>query len=223
VGQAIGDSLPLAIGVAISPIPIIAVILMLLSKDARSNSLAFAAGWVLGVAGALAIVIAVSGTIGTTTDGGPSHGVSIIKIVLGGVLIVVAVRDWMKRPKPGEEASLPGWLQAIEQMHAAKCFGVGIVISAANPKILLLLVGGGLAIAGAPTTGGGEAVAAAIFVALAVSTVIVPVVGYRLFQQQMEAPLASLSVWLERNNLAVMAVLFLVIGVALLGKGIAGF
>ena len=58
MGQAIGDSITLAIGVAISPIPIIAIILMLLSKKAGANSLAFALGWVVGVAGLLTVVIA---------------------------------------------------------------------------------------------------------------------------------------------------------------------
>jgi len=41
MGQTIGDILPLAVGVAISPIPIIAVILMLFSGRARANSFAF--------------------------------------------------------------------------------------------------------------------------------------------------------------------------------------
>jgi hypothetical protein len=37
MGQAIGDLLPSAVGVAISPVPIIAVILMLGTPRARSN------------------------------------------------------------------------------------------------------------------------------------------------------------------------------------------
>ena len=59
MGSAIGSILPQAIGVAISPIPIIAVILMLFSKRARSNSLAFLAGWVLavGIVGAVVLVL----------------------------------------------------------------------------------------------------------------------------------------------------------------------
>jgi hypothetical protein len=40
VGQALGQLLPLAIGVALSPIPIIAVILVLFSARATSNGAA---------------------------------------------------------------------------------------------------------------------------------------------------------------------------------------
>ena len=46
-GEAIGQSLPLAIGVALSPIPIIAVVLMLTTPRARANGPArsCSAGW----------------------------------------------------------------------------------------------------------------------------------------------------------------------------------
>ena len=47
--SALGSILPQAIGVAISPVPIIAVILMLFSKRARSNGIAFLVGWVLAL------------------------------------------------------------------------------------------------------------------------------------------------------------------------------
>ena len=47
--HAIGEILPLAIGIAISPLPIIAVILMLTTPKARTNGPAFLAGWLLGL------------------------------------------------------------------------------------------------------------------------------------------------------------------------------
>ena len=135
MGQAIGESITFAVGVAISPIPIIAIILMLLSKKAGANSLAFAAAWVVGVTGALVVVIAVSGAIGTTTtDGGPSHGTSTVKLVLGAVLILMALRRWRGRPAPGENAPLPKWLQAIEAITPVKSAGLGVVLSAVNPR-----------------------------------------------------------------------------------------
>jgi hypothetical protein len=48
MGQVIGEYLPLAVGVAISPIPIVAVILMLFTDRARQDSLAFSVGWIGG-------------------------------------------------------------------------------------------------------------------------------------------------------------------------------
>jgi hypothetical protein len=209
--------------VAISPIPIIAIILMLLSKKAGANSLAFAVGWVVGVAGATAIVIAASGAIGTDSGGGPSHGVSIAKLVLGVLLLFTGLRHWRERPGPGEQASLPKWLQAIESITPVKSGALGIGLSAINPKNLIMIVGGGLAIAGAPATSGGKVVAAVVFVVVAISTVVLPVVLYRILGNRAQRPLESINVWLQANNATVMAVLILVIAVVLIGKGVSGF
>jgi hypothetical protein len=49
MGEAIGHSLPLAIGVALSPVPIIAVVVLLTSSRARSLGPVFVLGWLLGL------------------------------------------------------------------------------------------------------------------------------------------------------------------------------
>jgi hypothetical protein len=223
VGQAIGDSLPLAIGVAISPIPIIAIILMLLSKRAATNSASFLVGWFIGIAVVLSIVVAVSGTATLTTSSGPATGVSWIKVVLGVLLLLVGLRDWRKRPKGGEEATLPKWLTTVESITPPKAGGLGILLSAVNPKNLLLLVGGGIAIAQGATTTGDKAVAMIVFIVIAVSTVALPVILTLTMGQRARAILDSLNSWLKTNNATVMAVLMLVIGFVLIGKGISGF
>ena len=68
MGEAIGAILAPAVGVAISPVPIIAVILMLFSKRLTANSLSFLFGWVLGLLGAGLIVLALGVT---ASDGAP--------------------------------------------------------------------------------------------------------------------------------------------------------
>src|SRR4029453_18692301 len=49
MGSVIGEILPLAVGIAISPIPIIAAILMLLSPKAKATSVGFLLGWLAGI------------------------------------------------------------------------------------------------------------------------------------------------------------------------------
>ena len=67
MGQAISEVLPFAIGVAISPLPIIAVILVLFSARAKVNGPAFLAGWLVGVAAVsiVAYVVADAGDAST--------------------------------------------------------------------------------------------------------------------------------------------------------------
>ena len=165
MGQSIGDSLPLAIGVAISPIPIIAVILMLLSKRAGANSGSFLLGWLVGIAVVLSIVVAVAGTATLTTSSGPATGVSWTKVGLGILLLLVGLRDWRKRPRGDQEPTLPKWLTTIESITPVKAGGLGVLLSAVNPKNLLLLVAGGVTIAQEATSTGDKAVAMIVFIA----------------------------------------------------------
>ena len=64
MGAAIGQSLPVAVGVLLSPMPIVAMVLMLVSARARSNGFAFLVGWFLGVLGAGAVIVLVVGAAG---------------------------------------------------------------------------------------------------------------------------------------------------------------
>jgi len=57
MGDAIGQMLPAAVGIAISPLPIVALVLMLVSRRGRTNGPAFALGWIVGLAIVGAIVL----------------------------------------------------------------------------------------------------------------------------------------------------------------------
>jgi threonine/homoserine/homoserine lactone efflux protein len=222
VGQAIGESLPLSVGVAISPIPIIAIILMLLSKRAGSNSTAFFMGWSIGVTGVVVAVVALAGAGGAGTPSKPASWEAWLRIGLGVLLLVLAGRDWRKRPKAGQEPELPKWLSTIESTTPPKALGLGVLLSAVNPKNLLLLVAGGTAIAQGTNTLAPKIGAVVVFVVVAVSSVALPVVLYWVLGERAQRTLNAMNHWLRANNAVVMAVLVLVFGVVLIGKGIGG-
>jgi threonine/homoserine/homoserine lactone efflux protein len=221
VGTVIGDLLPLAIGVAISPVPIIAVILMLLSKQAGRTSVGFLIGWLLGIVAVTTIVLLVVGQAKDTSTG-PSTASSVIKLVLGVLVLLVGVREWRARPKEGEPAHLPKWMNAIDSFTFGKAVGLGAVLSGVNPKNLLLCVAAGTTIGAGHLSGGGDAVAIGIFTVLASCSIAIPVIVYLSAREKMTKPLTELHGWLAQNTATVMAVLMLVIGVVLIGKGIGG-
>jgi threonine/homoserine/homoserine lactone efflux protein len=221
MGAVIGDLLPLAVGVAISPIPIIAAILMLLSARAAQTGTGFLLGWLVGIIAVTVVVLALVGQAGDTSSGKPSTLSTIIKIMLGALLVLMAGRQWRGRPKQDETASMPKWMSAIESFTFVKATGLGVVLSALNPKNLIMCVGAGTTIGAAHLSGGQASIAVGVFTVIAASTVAVPVIGYLFARQRMTAPLNGLRTWLTQHNAAVMSVLLLVIGVALIGKGIA--
>jgi hypothetical protein len=68
MAEAIGQVLPFAIGVAISPLPIIAVILVLFSERARTNALAFVTGWIVGVTAVVVVAYFIADGSDASTD-----------------------------------------------------------------------------------------------------------------------------------------------------------
>ena len=222
VGAVIGDLLPLAVGVAISPMPIVAVILMLLSRQAGKTGPGFLIGWVAGIAVVTVIVLVAVGQAGNTSSGKPSTLSLVLKLCAGVLLILLAVRQWRSRPKEGETEATPKWMSAIDSFTFVKALGLGFALSAVNPKNLLLCLGAGTAIGAAHLSGAQDVVAVVVFTVIAASTVAIPVIGYLSARSRATKPLESLRHWLIQNNATIMAVLLLVIGVVLLGKGIGG-
>lgn len=147
----------------------------------------------------------------------------VLKLLLGALMLFLAVKQWRSRPSGDVEPALPSWMAAIDQFTAAKGLGLGFLLSAVNPKNLLMGAGAGVAIGSAGLAPGATATTVVVFTAIAAASVAVPVVGYLLASQAMAAPLQSLRVWLLNNNATVMAILLLVIGVTLLGKGMGSF
>jgi hypothetical protein len=220
VGQAISEVLPFAVGVAIVPVPVIAVILMLFSARARVNGPVFLLGWVAGLAVAFGAVYALADAGDAATDTTASDSVSWLRIVLGVLLLLAALRTWRKRPAPGAEPELPKWMAGIDSLAAGKALGLGALLAAANPKNLVLIVGAaaGLAQLGVST---GDAVAAlVVFVLVASLSVGGPVVYYFVGGERAKAALDELKGWLAVNNATVMTVLFLVFGALLIANGL---
>ncbi len=126
----IGDILPLAVGVAISPLAIITVILMLVSKRAKSNSLSFILGWVLGLGIVGGIGLFVAKTQDLSPGSGASLAVLVIRFTLAALLLFFAYRQWQKRPKSGNEPTLPKWLLTIDSFTPIKALGFAMLFSA---------------------------------------------------------------------------------------------
>jgi hypothetical protein len=221
VSEAVGAVLPLAIGVAISPIPIIAVILMLFSARARQNGLAFLAGWILAllVVGAIVLVLASAGRVGS--DDTSSNLAALAKALLGVLFLFLAVRQWRGRPAEGEQAPMPKWMAAIDSFTTGRSLGLGALLAGLNPKNLALTAAAGLAIAQAGVSEASAVVALVIFVAVASLSVGIPVLYDLAAGEGARKTLDGWKAWLLANNAAVMAVLFVVLGFVLLGQGIS--
>jgi threonine/homoserine/homoserine lactone efflux protein len=222
MGTVIGDILPLALGVALSPIPIVAVILMLFSKNARSTSFGFLVGWFLGVAVEATVVVFIADPAQEATGGEESLLSVIVHIVLGLLLLFLAYRNWKTRPEPGEQVEMPKWMSSIDSITAGKALGLGALLSGVNPKNLALILGAGVAIAAAGLNSTQTIIALIVFIIIACISVAAPVIVYLVMGDKAEPMLNSWKTWLTHNNATVMMLLCLVFGIVVLSKGLGG-
>ncbi|WP_426565339.1 GAP family protein [Angustibacter sp. McL0619] len=219
----VGDILPLALGVAISPVPIIAAILMLLSPKAKGTSIGFLIGWVVGIVVAVTAFTVLSSVLPQKDADATNPVAGTLKLVLGVLLLLLAVKQWRGRPRGDATAALPKWMSAIDTMSPAKGLGLGFLLSAVNPKNLIMSAGAGIILGSSDLDGSQVAGVIVIYTVIAAMTVAVPVLGYLVASGRMAAPLESLRGWLLHENAVVMAVLLLVIGVVMIGKGVSSF
>jgi len=220
LGDAIGELLPPALGIAMSPIPVIAVVLMLTSARARIAASAFAAGWVLALAlvGTVVVLVAEQADVSSGESGSTAAG--WVKIILGIAFLLMACRQWRSRPAPGETVTLPGWMSAIDGMPTGRALALGAMLVAAKPKNLLLTIAASVSIAQAGRSTGGSAAALSVFVVIASITVAGPVLAYLLLHDRLEQPLLQAKDWLVQENATVVFVVLLLLGFVILGKGI---
>ncbi|MEV0338931.1 GAP family protein [Nocardia sp. NPDC050713] len=218
MAEVLGDLLPLATGVAISPIPIMAAILMILSTNAAGAGNGFAIGWVAGIVVATSVVALAAGSLGASTEREPSAAMSWVRVALGVLLLVLAGQQWHNR----FDTATPGWMRAIDQLTIGKAAGLGAALAAVNPKNLLLCLSAGVAIGSSGLGSGEKVVAVVVFTVLAAASVLVVVLGYALAADRLRGVLDDTRVWLQSNNHAVMAIVLLIMGALVLGKGIGG-
>lgn len=114
--------------------PIVAVVLMLVTPRARTNGPAFQLGWIVGIALAGAVLLAIAGPSSASEQGEPAAWVNWLKLVLGLLLVLVAVRRWRARPHEGEEVPTPRWMGALDNFTPPKAAGAAVLLGTINQE-----------------------------------------------------------------------------------------
>ena len=113
-------------------------------------------------------------------------------------------------------------MDAIDDFTPPKALGAGVVLSALNPKNLILTIAGMAAIVSAGIPADEEAVALVVFTVIGSLGVAIPVVMYFALGDRSGPLLERLKDWMAQNNAVIMAVILLLIGVKLIGDAISG-
>jgi Sap, sulfolipid-1-addressing protein len=216
----VGEILPLALVVTISPINVIPVILLLFTRRPLFSASCYLAGFVAGVAGLLGAGVAIAGAVNLSPSSSHSTWAGVLKLALGVYLLVAAARKFRGRPREDEAASMPSWMNGIAGFTPGRSLGTGAALGAFNPKNVVVALAAAATIASANLSTGQQIGAIAIYVLVAALGVAAPILVALLLGDRSDGLLQSWKAWLDRNNASVMSVLFLIFGVVLIGQGI---
>jgi hypothetical protein len=219
MGDLLAKLIPLGLAGALSPVAIVGCIALLSSRRPVANALAYLAGitTVLGAAGA--VVLALFGP-GSVTDAESSHFVNAAELGIGLLLLVLAFTQAVG--KPVRDAPPPSWIGRLAALSPAHAYGFGVLVEATNVKRLAIYLAGLSQISAADVTGAQGAFALVVFVGLLETGMMAPVVIYLALPGRSETILAQLRNWLLTYNRRILAVLFAVIGVLLVERGLSG-
>jgi hypothetical protein len=212
MGDALAEMLPLAVAIAVSPIPILAVILMLLTDRSTANAVAMLVGWV-------AAILVIGGVVAALAIGSPDSaeepgtGLLVAQFALAALLLAGAARRWRMRIRPEEDHETPRWMSAVRSVHPPRALVLGIGLIALNPKDGLLTIAAGARLAEAEVDTGSAAIALAIFAIASSATIIAPILAELVMGARAEPILERSRAWLERHGNAAVAVVLAVLGV----------
>lgn len=215
-GTVLTGLVPLGLVISLSPLTVIPAVLVLQAPRPRPSGLAFLGGWLFGLAALTALSVGASGLLGGL-DKAPPRWSAWLRVVLGAALIVFGVVRWLKR---NGQAESPAWMRSFASITPARAGITGAVLAVVRPDVALICVPAGLGIGTSGLGVAGDWMAAAFFVAIAASSVAIPILAYAAAGSRLDDTLARLKDWMDRNNAVLLAAVLVVIGAMVLYHGI---
>jgi hypothetical protein len=208
----------MSVGVALSPIPVAAILIILMSARARTNAPAFLLGWMAGILTIGLVVSLMPGLL--TARGEPTQLSGLTRVALGIALLLLAVRQWRQRPEPDAAVDVPPLLARLDSIGVMQSSITGFLLSAIHPKNLILDAAGAAAIDASMLDSATQYTALVIFTLIASVGIIIPIAAYFIAKRRVGTLLGRWKDWLIRNNIQVMIVLLLILGALLIARGL---
>lgn len=205
------------IAVALSPLPIAALIFLLLSNKPKANSLGFLIGWFVALIINVSLFAFLFGAANVPKGGDPI-GVKLFDTTLGVILIIFAFNEWKGRPKKGQKAKVPKWMLAVANFNPMKSFLIAASLVTINAKNTVLDVAVGNVISQNAKSVESAITAIIVFSFIASLSILIPVVLFFIFGDKLKEILNGVNGFFIKNSNFILAVLFFLLGVSLVLK-----
>jgi DNA segregation ATPase FtsK/SpoIIIE-like protein len=207
--------------IALSPVPMVCIVLVLMSRRPVRAGLSFAVGWLGALAIAVGLVAWLTDTVADKNGEAARDGIDVVQLAVGVLFAVLAVRYWRKRPDPDAPPPRPAIVDRIATLSAPALVLTGAGAALANIKNLPLVVSAGSYIGGAGLAVGSTIGAVAIFVVAASLTVLTPLLAVVFIGPEKSAhTLKAIETWLLANLNTITVVLLAVLATVMIGNGL---
>jgi threonine/homoserine/homoserine lactone efflux protein len=209
------DLILIGLAITFEPIPLTAFILILASKNGTRKGAAFIFGWLLSLAVVVAITILATSNNPPKSNTAPSLAALAVKIAIGVVLLVIALRQWRKIGKPRPPKKTPKWQTGIDNMSPWYAMGLAPLTQPWG-----LVAAGVATITEARLASWQDYVAIVGFCLIATGVYIVMELYGGFRPDQGQALLTRLRNWLDTHTDQMIVIVSLVLGLWLVGKSV---
>jgi threonine/homoserine/homoserine lactone efflux protein len=206
-----------ALGLALSPLPVLAMLLILAGRRATRMGSWFWLAWLLGVAVPTVTFVVLAESAAAFEE--DSRAIAAAEIAVGILLLLFAARLLAARRRERRDG-VPPWLRALDRAGAARVAGIAIVLSALNPKNLALMLAAAVSLAQTSNRYSELSVATLGFVLVAISPVTVLLLGSILRSGRFDRTLVRLRAAVARRDRAIAIVLGVLIGAYFVVDGV---
>lgn len=205
----------LGIATTISPLFVIAAVLMMSESEKVRTSWAAAFGWAVSIGVCCAAMVVLGGVV---HDSGSAHRkhwwFGAIDLAIGLVVAYFALREF-RRSRSNADRDLPRWMNRVGTMSVITAFGLGLFLPAN-----VLAYAAGSEIVQQHFHGAEKWVAVALYVAIGSMLELLPVLYLTVRPMSRERLLSTWHRWLDNHWEQVLVVLFGVVSVFLIVKGV---
>jgi threonine/homoserine/homoserine lactone efflux protein len=209
------DLILIGLAITLEPIPLTAFILVLASKGGVRKGAAFIFGWLVSLAIVVSATLLATGDEPPKSSTAPSLAALAVKILIGVVLVLVALRHWRRMARPKKPKKTPRWQTGIDNMSPWYAMVVGPLVQPWG-----LVAAGVATIVGAKLSSWESYVALFAFCVLSTATYLVMEIYAGFRPEKTQDFLARTRAWIDTHTDQMIIIVSAALGFWLIAKSL---
>jgi threonine/homoserine/homoserine lactone efflux protein len=211
----------LAIAATLQPPQVVAMIILLQTRQGTANGLAYIGGMTafrLALGGTSWVLLSGLESSIETSGGDFDIVVGTILVVLGLLMLVHALRQGFSAP--GEDEAAVSWLEKLETVSPLQAFLVGLAFLALDPRDWIIDISAVNLIAEADLSSAQSLLAYLAYILLAQSILWIPLILTLVVPDRARRGLARLNAWMKAHETGIEMTVAILFGLLFLAIGL---